>query len=98
MFTCALALRATTAPPPPPPPPLAVSCTPLDDFILMVGRAAVTTVTADCTQCAAGYYQDTDSQQVDECSPCFAGYYAAGAYAALIYLVGEQEEGKCRPL
>ena len=82
MFTRALALRATTAPPRRP--PLAVGCTPLGDFILMVGRAAVTTVTADCAQCAAGKYQDQDSEQFGTCGPCFTGYYAAGAYAPLI--------------
>ena len=84
MCTCALVPRATTAPRHRP--PLVVSCAPLDDFILMVGRAAVTTVTANCTQCTAGKYQDKYNQQVYECIPCFTGAYAAGVYAPLICL------------
>jgi hypothetical protein len=78
MSTCVLALRAITAPPRRP--PLAVSCTALGGFILMVGCAAVTTITADCVQCAAGEYQDLDSQQLAECVSCFTGKYAAGAH------------------
>lgn len=62
-------------------PPLAVSYTTLGDFILKIGRAAVTTHYANCTQCAPGYYQGIDSQQVDECVSCPTGYYAAGVYA-----------------
>ena len=49
----------------------------------MVGRAAVTTVTAECTQCAAGKYQDVDSEQLSECLSCFTGSYAAGAHSLI---------------
>jgi hypothetical protein len=78
-FICALAPRATTVPPRRP--LLAVVCARLGDFILMCGCAAVTTVTADCTACAAGRYQLQDSEQFGTCAPCFSGEYAAGAYA-----------------
>ena len=72
-------LRGTTAPLGRP--LLAVECIPLGDFILTVGRAAVTTQYANCTQCAPGKYLDQDSEQFDTCAPCYTGYYAAGAYA-----------------
>jgi hypothetical protein len=86
--TCALALRATTAPPRRP--PLAVSCAPHPPCgpILMAGRAAVTTQTAGCVQCAAGKYQDMDSEQMSTCAPCYSGYYAAGMSALLTLPIG----------
>ena len=76
-FTCALVPRATIAAPRRP--PLAVSCTCIAGLILMVGCAAVTTITMGCTQCAAGTWQGLDSHQIQECVPCFTGSYAAGA-------------------
>ena len=63
-------------------PPLAVSCPVLGGASLTIGRAAVTTHYANCTQCAPGYYQDINSQQEDECVSCPTGYYSAGAYAS----------------
>jgi hypothetical protein len=51
----------------------------------MVGCAAVTTLTADCIQCAAGKYNDLDNEQLDECETCTTGEYAAGAQCALMY-------------
>lgn len=82
MYTCALALRATFAALGRP--QLAVSCIRLDDPTLTIGCVAVTTITADCVKCAAGTYQDEDSEQFGQCVPCFHGKYATGAPTLLI--------------
>ena len=51
---------------------------------VMVGRAAVTTNHANCTQCTAGKYQDIESRQEYECIPCPTGYYANGVHASRV--------------